>query len=148
MCYIMTDKEKSQKAKAYLSKIASADRLIQRLNNTVATMRSSLTSQNYELKADTVQTSGPKDTIAETIGKIIDLEREINQHIDDLYDLKREAHRIISETPDFDQQNVLVGRYIQLKKWEKLALEMNYSVQNLYKIHGKALLAFAERLKE
>ena len=139
----MTDKELSQRAKDYFAQIRKTDRLIQRLTDTVNTLRSSLTSQNYELKPDKVQTSGVKDTLGETVVKIIALEDDINTRIDELVTMKKEAFSMISKIPDLDQQNVLIGRYIQLKKWEDLAAEFDYTTQWLFEIHGKALLSFA-----
>ena len=136
----MTDKELSQRAKEYFAQIRKTDRLIQRLTDTVNTLRSGLTSQSYELKPDKVQTSGPKDTLGETIAKIMSLDTRI----DELVTMKKEAFSMISKVPDLDQQNVLVGRYIQLKKWEDLAAEFEYTTQWLFEIHGKALLAFAK----
>lgn len=138
----MTDKELSQRAKEYFAQIRKTDRLIQRLTDTVNTLRSSLTSQNYELKPDKVQTSGPKDTLEETIVKIMSLEEDINTRIDELVSMKKEAFSMISKIPDLDQQNVLIGRYIQMKKWEDLAAEFEYTTQWLFEIHGKALLSF------
>ena len=144
MCYIVTDKELSQRAKEYFAQIRKTDRLIQRLTDTVNTLRSSLTSQNYELKSDKVQTSGPKNTLEETITKIIDLEADINRRIDELVSMKQEAFTMINRIPDLDQQNILIGRYIQLKKWEDISEELNYSMQWVFELHGKGLLAFAK----
>lgn len=143
MCYIVNDKDLSQQAKEYFAQIRKTDRLIQRLTDTVNTLRSGLTSQSYELKPDKVQTSGPKDTLGETIVKIMSLEEDINTRIDELVTMKKEAFNMISKIPDLDQQNVLIGRYIQLKKWEDLAAEFDYTTQWLFEIHGKALLSFA-----
>ena len=144
MCYIVNDKDLSQQAKEYFAQIRKTDRLINRLDSTIATLRSSLTSTGSQLKQDKVQTSGPKNTLEETITKIIDLEAKINARIDELVTMKKEAFSMISKVPDLDQQNVLVGRYIQLKKWEDLAAEFEYTTQWLFEIHGKALLAFAK----
>lgn len=140
----MNDKDLSQQAKEYFAQIRKTDRLINRLDSTIATLRSSLTSTGSQLKQDKVQTSGPKNTLEETITKIIDLEAKINARIDELVTMKKEAFSMISKVPDLDQQNVLVGRYIQLKKWEDLAAEFEYTTQWLFEIHGKALLAFAK----
>lgn len=144
----MTDKELCQRAKDYFSQIRKTDRLIQRLTDTVNTLRSSLTSQNYELKPDKVQTSGAKDTLGETIVKIMSLEEDINARIDELVDMKQEAFTMINRIPDLDQQNILIGRYIQLKKWENIALELNFSIQWVYELHGKGLLAFSQMNSE
>lgn len=140
----MTDKELSQRAKDYFAQIRKTDRLIKRLTDTVFTLRSSLTSQSYELNPDKVQTSGPKNTLEETITKIIDLEADINRRIDELVSMKQEAFTMINRIPDLDQQNILIGRYIQLKKWEDISEELNYSMQWVFELHGKGLLAFAK----
>ena len=144
----MTDKELSQRAKDYFAQIQKTDRLIQRLTDTVNTLRSGLTSQSYELKPDKVQTSGAKDTLGETIVKIMSLEDDINARIDELVDMKQEAFTMINRIPDLDQQNILIGRYIQLKKWEDIALELNFSIQWVYELHGKGLLAFSQMNSE
>lgn len=148
MCYIVTDKELSQRAKDYFAQIRKTDRLIKRLTDTVFTLRSSLTSQRYELNPDKVQTSGPKNTLEETVAKIVDLEADINRRIDELVDMKQEAFTMINRIPDLDQQNILIGRYIQLKKWEDIALELNFSIQWVYELHGKGLLAFSQANSE
>lgn len=139
----MTDKEYSKQAKEYFAQIRKTDRLINRLTDTVSTLRSSLTSQSYELKPDKVQTSGPKNTLEETIAKIVDLEADINRRIDELIEMKQEAFSMIRGIPDLDQQNVLIGRYIQAKKWDDIAVELNYSTQWIYELHGKGLIAFS-----
>ena len=144
----MTDKELSQRAKDYFAQIRKTDRLIQRLIDTVHTLRSGLTSQSYELKPDKVQTSGAKDTLGETVVKIMSLEEDINARIDELVDMKQEAFTMINRIPDLDQQNILIGRYIQLKKWEDIALELNFSIQWVYELHGKGLLAFSQMNSE
>lgn len=142
MCGIVTDKELSQRAKDYFAQIQKTDRLIQRLTDTVNTLRSSLTSQSYELKPDKVQTSGPKDTLGGTIVKIMSLEDNINTRIDELVQQKADAMRRIQNVPDQDQQNILIARYVNREKWEKIAVELNFSIAQIYRIHGAALLDF------
>lgn len=141
----MTDKELSQRAKDYFAQIRKTDRLIQRLTDTVNTLRFSLTSQNYELKPDEVQTSGPKNALEETIAKIDTLERKINARIDELVERKADAMRRIQNVPDQDQQNILIARYVNGEKWEKIAVELSFSIAQVYRIHGAALLDFAEK---
>lgn len=140
----MTDKELAQQAKEYFAQIRKTDRLIQRLTDTVNTLRSGLTSQNYELKPDKVQTSGAKDTLGETIVKIVALEDDINTRIDELVQQKADAMHRILNVPDKDQQNVLIARYVDGLKWEKIAVELNFSIAQIYRIHGAALLDFAK----
>ena len=142
MCYIVNDKDLSQQAKEYFAQIRKTDRLINRLDSTIATLRSSLTSTGSQLKQDKVQTSGPKNTLEETITKIIDLEADINRRIDELVKQKADAMRRIQNVPDQDQQNILIARYVNGEKWEKIAVDLNFSIAQIYRIHGAALLDF------
>lgn len=139
----MTDKELSQKAKDYFVQIRKTDRLIQRLTNTVNTLRAGLTSQSYELKPDKVQISGPQDRISETYARIDELERKINDRIDELIQLKAEALQRLEKLSDLDQQNVLDARYIEGNKWEKISADLDFSIAQVYRIHWAALLNFA-----
>ena len=140
----MTDKELSQQAKEYFAQIRKTDRLIQRLTDTVQTLRSRLTSQSYELNPDKVQTSGPKNTLEETVAKIVDLKADINRRIDELVDQKADAMSRIEKVPDKDQQNILIARYVNGTKWERIAVDLNFSMRQVHRIHGAALLDFAK----
>ena len=144
----MTDKELSQQAKDYFAQIRKTDRLIQRLKGTVATLRSGLTSQNYELKPDKVQSSGAKNPLESTMIKILDLERQITARIDELATMRNDTFSMIKNVPDLDQQNILIGRYIQLKEWDDIAAELSFSPKWVLKLHGKALLAFFDCLPQ
>lgn len=138
----MTDKELSQQAKDYFAQIRKTDRLIQRLKGTVATLRSGLTSQSYELKPDKVQSSGAKNPLESTMINILDLERQITARIDELATMRNDTFSMIKNVPDLDQQNILIGRYIQLKEWDDIAAELSFSPKWVLKLHGKALLEF------
>lgn len=148
MCSVHTDKELSQQAKDYFSQIRKTDRLIQRLKGTVATLRSGLTSQSYELKPDKVQGSSPQNPLESTMIKILDLERQITARIDELATMRNETFSMIKNVPDLDQQNILIGRYIQLKEWPDIAAELSFSPKWVLKLHGKALLEFSKGNKE
>ena len=145
MRYIVNDKDLSQQAKEYLSQIRKTDRLIDRLVDTAATMRSNLTAIKCELQPDRTQAAGPKNALEETMAKIIDLEADINRRIDKLVDDKAEALCRIGNVPDRDQQNILIARYVEGRKWEKIAIKLHFSIAQTYRIHGAALLAFAKR---
>lgn len=144
----MTEKELSQAAKRYLNKVQQTDRLIARLKSTIATLRAGLTSQGYELKPDKVQTSAPVDPLAETFARIDELEREIQQDIVDLDNWKKDTYERIGRLDDLDQRNILIGRYIQGKSLEKVAFEINFSTRQVTRVHGIALIAFAEVNKD
>lgn len=141
----MCDKDLSQQAKDYFAQIRKTDRLIARLKSTVATLRAGLTSQNYELSADKVQTSGPSNRLEDAMIKILDLEDKIQARIAELSAMRDEAFDRISRVPDLDQRNVLLARYVEGKRWEKVAFELNFSISQIYRIHGAALIAFVQK---
>lgn len=55
-------------------------------------------------------------------------------------ELERAIVRSINEVPDKVYQSVLLMRYVRCYRWEQIAEEMDYSLDNIYKLHGKALL--------
>ena len=138
----MSEKEQSQLAKDYFYQIRKTDRLIQRLAGTVSELRSGLASIGCELRPDKVHSSAGKNALEDAMCRIDELERKINARIDELATMKQEAFDMIGRIPDFDQQNVLIGRYIQMAQWEEISDDLGFSQQWVYDIHGKALLAF------
>ena len=80
-----------------------------------------------------------RQRMADTICKIVDLEREINEDIDRLVDLKAEARRVINAVSDPDQQLILELRYLCYKPWNEIMTELGYSEPTIYRLHGEAL---------
>jgi len=74
-----------------------------------------------------------------TVVKIVDLEKEINEDIDRLVDVKAEIMETISQVDDPICQLLLEMRYISGKAWEEVARELNYNDRSVFKIHGRAL---------
>lgn len=96
-------------------------------------------------KATTTLSDMPKDPnrgtskLEDTIVKIVDLQEEINRDIDKLVDLKKEIVRTIKKIEDKELQVVLEKRYLCFETWEKIAVDMNYSIQHIFRLHSKAL---------
>lgn len=73
------------------------------------------------------------------IVKIIDLENEINADIDTLVDLKREIMGVVKVIDNPEYQTLLELRYLCFYSWEKVAVEMDYDLRYMHKLHRKAL---------
>ena len=71
--------------------------------------------------------------------KIVDLENEINHDIDNLVDLKREMVSVIKEVTDPELQTLLELRYLCFKSWEQIAVEMEYNIQHIFRLHDKSI---------
>lgn len=81
----------------------------------------------------------PGDKIANIVGKIVDLERQINAEIDSFIDLKKEIHDAIEAVKNPNERLVLRCRYIEFLTWEQVAERMNYSIKQVHRIHSEAL---------
>lgn len=75
----------------------------------------------------------------DVIVKIIDLQNEINADIDELVDLKAEVMNIIKSIDNLEYQTLLEIRYLCFKPWEQIAIELGYSINNVFKMHRKAI---------
>lgn len=75
----------------------------------------------------------------DVIIKIVDMESEINADIDKLVDLKKEIAGVIHGVSNLEYQTLLELRYLCFKTWEQIAVQMGYGIDNIYKMHHKAL---------
>ena len=140
----MTEKEKYNAARSELRKIRYTDDLINRLLATVSNLRRSLIYRSVSYEGERVAGGdGVVDRNAETIAKIVDFEREINERIDELVDMKRIAFERISVLPELPEQNVLIARYIQYKPWEEIITELERADKTVYDLHHRALMSYA-----
>ena len=53
-------------------------------------------------------------------------------------EIRQRVHETIYMTQG-DERKVLTKRYIDLKRWEQIAVEMNYSWSGIHKLHRRAL---------
>lgn len=126
-------------AKEYLSQ---AYRLDQRINSKIEQVAS---LNDLATKCTSTLTGMPRNpnrassTMADAVGKIIDLQNEINRDIDCLVDLKREIVTVIKAIENPEYQTLLEKRYLCFLTWEKIAVDMGYDLRWLYRIHKRAL---------
>ena len=126
-------------AKDFLSQ---AYRLDQRINAKIAQVAS---LNDLATKCTTTLSGMPgspnrgKDTMAEAIAKIVDLQAEINADIDRLVDLKRSIVMAIKAVDNTELQTLLEKRYLCFMTWEQISVDMGYGIANIYVLHNKAL---------
>lgn len=126
-------------AKEYLSQ---AYRLDKRIDSKIEQLKSlnllatKCTSTLSDMpKSQSISNSRLEDTVV----KIVDLQEEINRDIDSLVDLKRDIVRTIKSVQNPEYQIILELRYLCFKTWEEIAVQMNYSIDNVFKIRKNAL---------
>lgn len=126
-------------AKEYLSQ---AYRLDKRIDSKIKQLKSlnllatKCTSTLSDMpKSQSISNSRLEDTVV----KIVDLQEEINMDIDSLVDLKRDIVKTIKSVQNPEYQIILELRYLCFKTWEEIAVQMNCSIDNVFKIRKNAL---------
>ena len=126
-------------AKEYLSQARYLDLRINSKIQQVAALNDLATKATSTLTGMPRNPNHATSTMEETIAKIIDLQAEINQDIDRLVDLKQEITATIKAVDNNEYQTILEKRYLCFLSWEKIAVDMGYSIRNVQILHGKAL---------
>lgn len=107
-----------------------------------------ITKITSTFKDDYGASSGYSDKLGNSIAKIVDLENEINENIDNLVDMKADILCTLEKFNDPDQYQVLYKRYFKNETLEKIACDLNMTYRNVCYIHGKALNTFADILEK
>ena len=78
--------------------------------------------------------------------KIIEVQEGLQDDINALVELKKEIMATIHAVEDVELQTLLEKRYLCFLSWERIAVEMHYSIQHIYRMHETALDAVTEIL--
>ena len=103
-------------------------RLVQRTRESLETV-----TQNYD--SDGAQsTKNPHK-----YDRLVELESLVDEKIDQQIALKAEILNTNMQLEDRRQRLVLMEYYVEMKTWEQVAVDMNYSWRQIMNIHGHAL---------
>lgn len=128
-------------AKQYLSQ---AYRLNQRIDGKLqqlAQLKDMAVHVTTTLNDMKVQSSPNLQKMESTILKIVQQEQELNDEIDRLVELKDEIRHVVDAVESQEQKFLLEERYLCFRSWEQIAAEMGYGIDNVFKLHRKALSA-------
>ena len=131
--------------KQYLQQIYQIHRRVMHLQAQREQIRAemySIGSPSGKMDADKVQTSMSGDNMLRLIAKVDEVERGIVAEMEELLELQHRITREIEQLPNEQQRDVLFQRYVLFKKWEQIAVDMNYTIRRVYQLHGEALEAF------
>ena len=136
-------------AKEFLQQVKMADTKINMKLEEMERTKALVLKVTSALRMDAASSSsGHGDKIGDSVSKIVDLEREINEAIDRYADVKREVSAVLDLVKDPNQLQVLHKRYFEFLTWEQIACDMGMTYRNVCYIHGRALQAVTEILKE
>lgn len=134
--------------KLYLNQIYRLDEIIKNKREEIIQLEAMAESITVATDKENVKSSGNKDKIGTAVAKIVDLQEE---YLDILNEFLEKRKTIISQIENIEKiefYNVLCRRYIQYKTFEEIAVEMDYSYRQITRIHGNALQAFERKYGE
>lgn len=135
-------------AKEYLSQARYLDARINSKITQVEQLNCLATSATSVLSGMPHNPNKATSKMADIVGKIVDLQAEINHDIDILVDLKRDISRLIKSLPNVEHQTLLEKRYLCFQAWEQIAVDMGFSMHYMYRLHNNALVICDSLLKE
>lgn len=131
-------------AKEWLSRARTIDGELAALMETREIMVSQLTKATQTLTGDTVQSS--KDP--HKFDELGELALQIEKAVKACHRIKSETLAVIMRVDNATFRELLVLRYLNGLTFEKIAVRMNYSWRQVHRVHGRALIAVAEVLKD
>lgn len=132
------------KAKEYLQQLQRLDTMINQKIKELGDLR--LMSQSVggiDYSEERVQSSPSGDApFVKPVLRMIELEQEINAEIDRFVDEKHEIINQIQALQNPKHIDILYKHYVEFKRLEIVAVEMNFTYQYIVELHGTALKEF------
>ena len=132
------------KAKEYLRQLQRLDTIInQKIREAEELRAKSVGVGSVDCSSERVQTSpSGESSFSKLLDKIIDLEAEINAEIDAFHHQKHEIINQIQSLKNSKHIEILYRHYVEFKRLEVIAVEMNFTYQYVVEMHGSALKEF------
>jgi DNA-directed RNA polymerase specialized sigma24 family protein len=127
------------RAEEYLKQYRECLRRIQLLEERKQGIKDRLTHITAQLDGDRVQSSHPPDRFSLLVAELSDYESKIEGEEEILFREKAEIERVIDLVPDAAEQLVLQKHYIELRTFEQIAGEMDYSRSEIFYLRRRAL---------
>lgn len=128
-----------QEAKKYLSQ---AFGLNQRIESKLGQIED---LHNLATKATITYSDMPRNPnkgqsrLEDCVIQIMELEAEINRDMIRLVELKKDIIRRIKAVENAELQTILELRYLSYMRWEEIAIELGYGIDNVFRLHRNAL---------
>lgn len=122
-------------AKQYLNRVRRVDKEITALLNLIQRTRDSITKITQAYDGDGTQST--KDP--HKFDRLAELESLVDEKIDEQLALKTEILKTISKLTDRRYRLILTEYYLDMKTWEQVAVDLNYSYMHVTRLHGYAL---------
>lgn len=125
-------------AKEYMSRGYHLEKEIEALKAEKARAYNEATNTVRSTDGERVQSSGGHGD--NKMATYAEYSRKLDELIDRRFVVKCEIISMVDVIQSALYREILFRRYISCEKWEKIALDMNYSIRHITRLHGKALL--------
>lgn len=131
------------KAKDYLENYRRNEIAIEKLKNEITRIDARLKGGSHSYSSDKIKTSD--DNLNEKLmTECLDKRNKMNNDIVMNENVRADLVLKITSMSDYRYIDVLYKRYIECKRFELIAVEMNYDYDYVRKLHIKALEVFAQ----
>nr|DAZ77483.1 MAG TPA: Protein of unknown function (DUF1492) [Caudoviricetes sp.] len=124
--------------KEFLRSVREQDSLLRAYEQELEDLRRRAYNISSPKLGDKIQ-SNHLATLDEIVDKLDSQIEKVNATWDELIDKRNQAKALINKVEDESGRCVLYRYYILIQSWEQIAVEMNYTIRWVYKLHGKAL---------
>lgn len=124
--------------KEFLRSVREQDSLLRAYEQELEDLRRRAYNISSPKLGDKIQ-SNHLATLDEIVDKLDSQIEKVNAAWDELIDRRDMAKALINMVEDESIRCVLYRYYILIQTWEQIAVEMNYTIRWVYKLHGKAL---------
>ncbi len=135
-------------AKEYLKQIKMMRLRIDEKREQAQSIRETIRAVKAVSYAGTKTKTQPGDHIGDSVSKLEEAERELMVSAVELEEKRTETVERVHRVNQPEYAELLYLRYVKMMSWEATAEKMSYSIQHLFKLHRKALSAFAKANKD
>ena len=115
---------------------------IEKLEDKLVELETEATRQTTRITDEPRGGSGNSDKLGGIVVEIIAVQEKINSKLERAYSLMAEIEQAIDLLPSREAY-LIRARYLELKAWEQIAVDMNYCWQHIHRIHSEALKMLA-----
>ena len=133
-------------AKEFFENIRRIDRRIQNLQLLHEHYMDMACRATSRAEATRLSGTSQRSRVADYGVKLVDLERELQQEIEQLYETRRIASAAMNSLSDQRLRDVVELRYFRGYPWDKIARPMGYERRYVWRLNARALQALQERL--
>lgn len=116
---------------------------VEKLEERLEELRTAAARTTTQLKQDPIHGSGMGDKIGNAVANIVSVQEEIDQELGRAYAVMLKIERAIQILPAREMY-LIRAKYIELRHWEQICVDMNYSWRQIHYIHADALRTLAE----